>query len=160
MAERLAAKRNRAASLLALVSFEKMSKADAWARLEPGDAGLSDDARRKRAERLLQWYMTYYPPNFQEALELQPPGARPHPAGAAGDAEGDAVRRRFQAVDPGLAHSQRGGEAHDAAERDHPQGDYLDGAIKDARTKDREIDTGPEFKRPRGVVRDGDEGPG
>ena len=55
MADRLAFKRNRAASLIALVQFEKLTKAEAWLRLQPEDAELSSPARRMKAQRTRFW---------------------------------------------------------------------------------------------------------
>ena len=148
VAERLAEKRNTGAALLALVQFKKISQAEAWRRLHPLATNVTDTQARFRARRLLQWYMTYYPPNFQEALELNHLGR-------------GRILQEMQAAlkatkwDKNLKRVVPDWTTRTHARRDllllnaiTPQGDYLDGAVKDARTKGREIDTGPEFKSP------------
>ena len=152
VADRLAEKRNTGAALLALVQFKKISQAEAWRRLHPLATNVTDTQARFRARRLLQWYLTYYPPNFQQALELNHLGRQRILQEMQADAEGHQVRynERFQAG------GSRTGRTRTHAVDEHllllnaitPQGDYLDGAVKDARTKGREIDTGPEFKSP------------
>ena len=148
VADRLAEKRNTAAALLALVQFQKLSQAEAWRRLHPLQTDVTDTVARFRTRRLLQWYMMHYPPNFQEALELNHLGR-------------GRILQELQAMlkatryDTGSKQWVPDWRARGEAVKHMlllnaitPQGDYLDGAIKDARTKDREIDTGPEFKSP------------
>ena len=122
VADRLAEKRNTGAALLALVQFKKISQAEAWRRLHPLATNVTDTQARFRARRLLQWYLTYYPPNFQQALELNHLGRQPHPAGAAGRAEGHQVGQEPEAGGPGLDHPDACSTRPVAAERHHAAG--------------------------------------
>jgi len=67
--ERLIAKRNLGAAIVALEAFAGATMAQAWKALHP-DAGITDIEARDRAIRAKNWYLEHFPPAFLSVLEL------------------------------------------------------------------------------------------
>ena len=153
VADRLAEKRNTGAALLALVQFKKISQAEAWRRLHPLATNVTDTQARFRARRLLQWYLTYYPPNFQQALELNHLGRQRILQELQGMLKATRWDKSLKTLVPDWRTRGEAVKHLLLLNAITPQGDYLEGALKDARTKGREIDTGPSSRAPRSGTR-------